>query len=80
MRNFSTKGYNFTFKFNPNNAYDVLTDPDHIHPPYDPNSPTQTDDENETPDNTDITVLKETNPEHNDDKRTMSTMTQSKNF
>ena len=68
MKIFSTKGYNFTFKFNAKNAYDVLTNPDHICPIYDPSSFTQTDDENEAPDDMDITVLKDTNPERKDDK------------
>ena len=39
MSNFSTKGYNITFKFNAKNAYDVLTNPDHIRPIYDPSFP-----------------------------------------
>ena len=68
MRNFSTNGYNFTFKFNAKDALDVLTNPDQKRPIYDPSSPTQTDDKNEAPDNMDIAVLKDTNPEHNKDK------------
>ena len=78
MRNFSTKGYNFTFKFNAKNALDVLTNPDHISPKakYYPSSPTQTDEENDTTDNIDIdmetpkrtVIFKDTNPEHGEEK------------
>ena len=57
QRNFSTKGYNFTFKFNAKNALDVLTNEKNYIPPkakYDPSSPTQTDKEDDTPEAMDI--------------------------
>ena len=53
MSRFSAKGYNFKFKYNAKNAKDVFGIDEYIPPSwkkYDPSSPTQTDNEDETAD------------------------------
>ena len=68
MKYFSTEGYNFVFKYNPKNSNDVFTDPNPVRPPYDPSSPTQSDDKHETPNDSEITIINDTNTERHDDK------------
>ena len=53
MSRFSAKGYNFKFKYNAKNAEDVFRIDEYIPPSwkkYDPSSPTQTDNEDNTAD------------------------------
>ena len=53
MSRFSAKEYNFKFKYNAKNAEDVFRIDDYIPPSwkkYDPSSPTQTDNEDNTTD------------------------------